>query len=103
MLLTPPHQSREYGQKFRIIRGPQPCHRIPARHRREPSRPASLVPSARDIVERTRVGIYGWVDEADSRFAAVDTLFVDEGDDRAEGGRRGRGAVDDCWQLASTP
>ena len=53
-----------------------------------------MVPTGRDIVEDRRVGVQRGVDEADGGLSGIDALLVDERDDAAERGRRGRGAVD---------
>lgn len=55
-----------------------------------------MVPARRDVVEDGGVGVEGGVDEADGGLAAVDALLVDEGDDAAERGGGGRGAVDEA-------
>lgn len=52
-----------------------------------------MVPTRGDVVEDRGVRIERRVDEADGCLSSIDTLLVDERDDAAESGRRGRGAI----------
>lgn len=71
-----------------------PCDRVPTLHCRETRRAAALVAALNDIVEDARVRVRDRVEESSAALSSVETLLVDECNDRAKRGRGSRGAED---------
>lgn len=83
-------QRHEHIQQLAIVRRAQTRHRIPPAHRSESRRPAPLVSPTGDIIQCRGIGIQCWIDEAHRALAGIRALFVDQRDDPAHRGRRGR-------------
>ena len=92
---TASRQTQKQRQHPRETRRAQPRDGIPARRGLEPRRPTPPIATARDIVEDIRMRVQGRIDEPDGTFPKIESRLIDERDDGAKDGRRGRGAVDE--------
>ena len=86
-------QTQKLGQQFRKIRRPQPRHRIPPLHSREPRSPTPLISSLRDVIQQSRVRIKRRVDESHTTLSNRQSRLIDKRDDGPRDGRGRRSAV----------
>lgn len=93
-LSVPPlRQTQEFSHQLREIRRPQTRNRIPPRRRLKPRRPAPLIASGRDIIQRARIGIQRWVDEPNTALPDRQPRLIDQRQDTAHDGGASARAV----------